>query len=133
MGSFGNYLELALLDHVFGKTVYTAPTTIYMALFISVPSDSGGGTEVSAGDYARLGITNNTTNFPAAASGSKTNGTDFAFGVASSSWGTVTSVGFFDASSSGNLLAWGTVAANKTISSGDTATFLTGEITITLD
>ena len=35
---------------------------IYLALFTAMPSDSGGGTEVSGGSYARVAITNNATN-----------------------------------------------------------------------
>ena len=51
--SFSNYLEDAVLNHVFGGSSYTAPTTLYVALFTSAPSDTGGGTEVSGGAYAR--------------------------------------------------------------------------------
>lgn len=133
MGSFGDYLENKLLDHVFGATTYTPPAIVYMGLFTSTPSDSGGGTEVTGNNYVRLAITNNTTNFSSASSGSKTNATDFTFGMATGSWGTITSVAFFDAVSSGNLIGWGAVSANKTVSSGDTVNFAASQITITLD
>lgn len=68
-GSFSNFLEGSLLDHVFGSVDYTPPVTFYVALFTVTPSDSGGGTEVSGGSYARVAMTNNPTNFPNASSG----------------------------------------------------------------
>ena len=54
--SFSDYLETKVLDHVFAGTAYTAPSTLYVALFTAAPSDSGGGTEVSGGGYARQTI-----------------------------------------------------------------------------
>ena len=53
MAGFSDYLEDKVLDHVFGGTSYTAPGTLYVALFTAAPSDSGGGTECSGGSYAR--------------------------------------------------------------------------------
>lgn len=132
-GSFSDFLELELLDHVFGAAAYTAPDTLHVALFTVAPSDTGGGTEVSGGGYARVAVTNNPTNFPAASGGAKANGTDVTFPTATASWGTVVAFGIFDASSGGNLLAWATLTTNKTIGSGDTASFPIGDIDITLD
>jgi hypothetical protein len=51
--SFSDYLEDAVLDHVFRNTALTSPTTVYVALYTATPSDAGGGTEVSGGSYAR--------------------------------------------------------------------------------
>ena len=51
--SFSNYLENKILLHVFGATPYTAPATLYVALFTSDPGEGGTGTEVSGGSYAR--------------------------------------------------------------------------------
>ena len=53
MSGFSDYLEDKVLDHVFGGNAYTAPTTLYVALYTVAPSDTGGGTEVSGGGYAR--------------------------------------------------------------------------------
>ena len=53
MAGFSDYLEDKVLDHVFGGTAYTAPTTLYVALYTVAPTDTGGGTEVSGGAYAR--------------------------------------------------------------------------------
>ena len=132
-GSFSDFLENELLDHVFGAAAYTAPVTAYIALFTAAPTDAGGGTEVSGGSYARLAVTNNATNFPAASGGAKANGVDFTFVSATANWGTVTSFAIFDAVSAGNMLCWATLAVSKAVNSGDTAKFLTGDLDITLD
>jgi hypothetical protein len=132
-GSFSDFLELELLDHVFGNASYSAPANTHIALFTATPSDSGGGTEVTGGSYVRLQVTNNATNWPAAASGAKANGTEFTFVTATANWGTIVAFGIFDASTSGNLLAWGDVTPNKAINNGDTAKFAVGDLDITLD
>jgi hypothetical protein len=108
-GSKSDFLELELLDHVLGGAAmaYTAPTNIHVALFTVAPTDSGGGTEVTGGSYARVQVTNNATNFPAASAGLKQNGTAITFAQATADWGTVVAFGLFDASTSGNLLYWG--------------------------
>ena len=51
MAGFSDYLEDKVLDHVFGGTAYTAPSTLYVALYTVAPTDTGGGTEVSGGGY----------------------------------------------------------------------------------
>lgn len=134
MGSFSDFLELELLDHVFGNAAYTAPATLHVALFTVTPSDSGGGTEVSGGSYARVAVTNNATNFPAASAGAKANGTAITFPAPTANWGTVVAFGIFDAASAGNLIAWGALTVNKTINNGDAApSFAVGDLDITLD
>ena len=133
MAGFSDFLELELLDHVFGNAAYTAPATIYVALFTAAPSDAGGGTECSGGSYARIGVTNNATNFPAAAAGLKSNGTAITFVTATGSWGLVTHFALFDTITAGNMLGWGALTASKTIDSGDTPSFAIGELDITLD
>lgn len=132
-GSFSDYLELELLDHTFGGADYTRPATLYVGLYTAAPTDAGGGTEVSGGSYARVAVTNNDTNWPAAAAGAKANGTAITFPAATGDWGTVVAFGIFDAAEAGNLLAWADLTANKTVETGDTATFAIGALDITLD
>ena len=134
-GSFSDFLELEVLDHVFGAAAYTAPVTIYVGLWTAALADASTGStanEVSGGSYARVAVTTNATNFPAASAGAKSNGTAVTFPAATASWGTVTHVGLLDAASAGNLLAWADLTTSKTISSGDTASFAVGDIDFTL-
>jgi len=132
-GSKSDFLELELLDHVLGNAAYSAPATVYIALYTVAPTDAGGGTEVTGGSYVRKSVTNNDTNWPAASGGAKSNGTEITFVEATASWGEVVAFGIFDAESAGNLLYWADLTANKTIDSGDTAKFAVGDLEITED
>lgn len=132
-GSLSDFLENEILDHVFGAATYTAPATVYLALFTVAPTDAGGGTEVTGGSYARAAVTNNATNFPAASAGAKANGTEIVFATATASWGTVVAAAWFDAVSGGNMLAWGDLTANKAVDTDDTAKVAIGDFDITLD
>jgi hypothetical protein len=130
MAGFSDYLEDKVLDHVFGGTAYTAPGTLYVGLYTAAPTDAGGGTEVSGGSYARKSMPAMTVSGTSPTEA--TNGAAVEFITATGSWGTVTHVGVFDASSSGNLLAWAALTASKTVSSGDVFRFDAGDLDITL-
>lgn len=134
-GSFSDYAELEVLDHVFGGADYTRPATLYFALFSTAPTDAGGGTELTGNNYSRTAITNNGTNFPAAASGSKSNGTQINGPIFSGTTATVVAWGLFDASSAGNLIVWGDLAAGdqKAYANNDQPIIAIGALTITLD
>lgn len=131
MGGKSDYLENKVLDEVLGKTDYVAPATVYIALYTATPSDTGGGTEVSGGAYARAAVTNNTTNWPNASGGSKSNGTAITFAQASASWGTIVAFGIFDAVTAGNLLYWGAISPTVAVAASDTASFAIGAIVVT--
>lgn len=131
MSAAADYLENKILDHIFGGSDYTRPATLYIALFTSAPTDAGGGTEVSGGSYARAAVTNNSTNFPAAVAGSKSNATALTFAAATGAWGTVTHVAIFDSLTGGNMLFSGALNASKTIQSGDVYSISIGQLVIT--
>ena len=108
-----NYLAHKILDHIFGNTAYSAPSTLYLGLFTTMPNSQGsGGVEVSASSYARVAVTNNTSNFGAAASRQKKNTNTITFVQAAEDWGTVLGCGWFDAPTGGNLLTFGTFASS---------------------
>tara|TARA_A100001201_G_scaffold121259_1_gene104916 strand:- start:1234 stop:1623 length:390 start_codon:yes stop_codon:yes gene_type:complete len=128
MSGFTDYLEDALLKHVFTNTAYTSPTTVYAALFTVAPSDTGGGTEVSGGAYARQSMA-----FTVSGTGTlATNSAAVEYPTATADYGTVVAVGIFDAASSGNLLAYANLTTSKTVSSGDVFRFNAGDVDITL-
>lgn len=132
MSAKSDYLENKFLDHVLGNTAYSVPATVYVALYTATPNDAGGGTEVSGNGYARASVTNNTTNWPNASGGSKSNGAAIQFAAASGgSWGTVTHFALFDAASAGNMLYYGALTSSKTINDGDQAQFAASTLTIT--
>ena len=57
MAEFSNYLENALINAVLRNTSYTSPTTVYVSLYTTDPTDADSGTEVSGGLYARTAVT----------------------------------------------------------------------------
>ena len=126
--SFTNFLETEILDHVFAGAAYTAPTTKYLALFTAIADgETGSVTELSGSAYARQTVAFTT-------SGNTTsNNAAIEFPTATGSWGTVTHVGVFDASSSGNLMAYATLSASKAIATGDVFRVPSGDLDITLD
>ena len=128
MSGFTDYLEDALLKHVFTNTAYTSPTTVYAALFTVAPSDTGGGTEVSGGAYARQSMAFSVSGTSTLA----TNSAAVEYPTATADYGTVVAVGIFDAASSGNLLAYANLTTSKTVSSGDVFRFNAGDVDITL-
>lgn len=132
-GSKSDFLENELLDHVLGGGDYSRPATVYVALYTVAPTDAGGGTEVSGGSYARVAVTNNDTNWPAASNGAKANGTEITFPTATADWGTVVAFAILDAASDGNFLYWGDLTQEKTINDGDTAKFAVGDLDVTED
>jgi hypothetical protein len=132
-GSKSNALENSVLNHVLGGPDYARPATVFLALYTTAPSDSGGGVEVSAADYARLSITNNATNFPAASGGAKSNGVDLVFAEATNAWGLVIAWALFDAVSSGNMLYWGDFTQTQTIGVGAAAKVKAGDLDFSED
>jgi len=136
--SFTDYLENEVLNHIFGGTPYTAPTTLYVGLHTSASSDAAAGTEVSGGGYAReVAAFTVTGTSPTEAATTAA----IEFPVATASWGTVTYAGVYDAATGGNLLAYAeltdpsdfTTPLPKTISVGDVFRISAGNLKIRLD
>jgi len=125
-GNLSNYLENKILDHILGTTSYTMPTPVYLALYTVAPTDAGGGTEVAGGSYVRKTVT-----FTVASGGATSNDSNVDFNGMPAC--TVVAVGVFDALTSGNLLVYGGLTANKTIDSGDILRIATGDLDITID
>ena len=126
MAGFSDYLENAVLGYVFSGASFSQPGTKFLALYTTAPTDAGGGTELSGSAYARQSCAFTTTGAQA------TNSSAVEWPTATGSWGTVVAVGVFDASSSGNLLAWNNLTASKTISTGDVFRINAGDLDIDL-
>lgn len=129
------------LDAVLGNAFYPSsldtgvssgtPPNLYVALFTSDPTASATGVECSGTGYARKAVVQNTTNWPAASGGSKSNGTAITFAVAGGSWGTLTHFAIFDALTGGNMLYFGPLTASVTLSSGQQFAFPAGALVVT--
>jgi hypothetical protein len=127
MAEMSNYLENALINATLRNTSYTSPTTVYLALYTSDPTDADTGTEVSGGSYARQSIT-----FGSPSNGVSTNTAAIEFPQATGSWGTVAYIGIRDASTAGNLLYHTALDASKTIATGDVFRVAIGSLSVTL-
>jgi hypothetical protein len=127
MSEMSNYLENALINGTLRATSYTAPTTIYLALYTTDPTDADTGTEVSGASYARQTIT-----MGAPSNGVSTNSAAIEFSAAGGSWGTVTHIGIRDALTAGNLLYHTPLDASKTIATGDIFRVSVGNLSVTL-
>jgi hypothetical protein len=143
MTAFTNYMENKVVDHLFRTTTYT-PSTSYIALFTAAPSDTGGGTEVTGGSYARVSVskgdaywngTHGTTiGNSSGTTGTTSNASNISFPAPTANWGTVTHFGVFDALTGGNLLIWSALTTPKTVNNGDPAPmFQAGALQITVD
>ena len=131
MGSFANYLENKVLDHILGKTAYTMPAA-YIVLSTADPTDAGTGlAEPVGGAYARKATV--AADWAVAANGATSNANALTFPQATGNWGTITHFAIMDAATAGNVLAHGALTLSKAINTGDTATFAAGDLDITLD
>ena len=122
-----NYLENALINATIRGTNFTAPTTVYVALFTSDPTDAGSGTEVSGGSYARTAVT-----FAAPSNGVSVSSADCTFPQCTLTWGTVGWIGIMDALTTGNLLYHTPLNTSKTIETGDIFKIASGNLSVTL-
>ena len=132
--SYCNYLEAKILDHVFGGSSYTRPSTIYIGLCTGVDEDGTITGEPSGNNYSRVAKDNDSNTWNAASGGSKTNKIDIEFPEASGAWGTLTKFFISDASSGNtNTLGYGDLSASKSPTAGDVVKFPAGQLAITLD
>lgn len=144
MAAMSDYLENKLIDQLFRAQAYTFPSTLYVGLFTVTPSDTGGGTEVTGGAYARATVANSlanwagtqgaaTTTASTGATGTTSNNGSITFATPTANWGTVVAFGIYDASTAGNLLFWGALTATKTINTGDVVSFPAASLSIQID
>lgn len=138
MGSFGNYAENKILDHIVGKTSFTMPTA-YIGLKTANPTDdNSGGTEptLGTGGYARVATTGATWN--AASSGATSNLLAITFPTSTAAWSTaateLTHFIVMDAATGGNMLAHGSLDTPQAVNAADIILeFASGDLDITLD
>ncbi len=142
--AMSNYWENKLVDELFRATPYSVPATLYVGLSTAACSDTGVGTEVTGGSYARVAVVSATTAWngthgTATGASSGTNGTVSNVGVITfpaptASWGVVTHFFVSDAASAGNILFCSALTVSKTINNGDSApSFAAGSLTFQID
>jgi hypothetical protein len=155
MAAMSDFLENKVLDFLFrgqalgitgaSAAAGTGPTSVYLALLTAAPSDTGGGTEVTGGSYARATVASSLANWAgtqaaasttasSGATGTTSNNGTITFPAPTATWGTITHFGIYDATTTGNLLFWGALTTSKTVNNGDAApSFAAAALSIQID
>lgn len=135
MASLSDYAENKILDHVNGKTSFTMPAAVYMALLTVLPTDASTGatlTEATYTGYARKAIA--AADWNAAASGIATNANAITFAACTGGSSTIIGFAIVDsASGAGNVLYWGTITSKVIDTSNTPPSVAAGGLSISLD
>lgn len=121
--SISNYAELKILEHLTGKTSWTAPTTVYVKLHTGDPGEDG--TSNAAGNTSRQSAA-----WASAASGSIATSATISWTNVSTSE-TYTHWSAWDNSTAGNCLWSGALSSSAAVTAGDT--FQITSLTLSLD
>ncbi len=136
-GSFSEYLEDEVIDHIFGIGTFSSPV-LSIALYTTTPTDvADSGAEVTdANDYARTADQAGTANWTTSAAGITKNRLNIDFDpCVTNTWGAVEAMAITNSAvyDSGDQQMWGSFTP-VTIAVGDTARFpATTGIVVSLD
>lgn len=111
-----DYFETMILNLTRGVSA-TAPTSVYLALYLNNPTDSGEGTEVSYSGYERLPVAFSTP-APIGSGMGIQNTADLTFAQASTAVGNATYVGVLDSLAGGNMYLYGQLVEPLSIQPG---------------
>jgi hypothetical protein len=124
MAGFSDFAEVAVLDAAFNNTSFAGGATIYMKLHVGDPGDAG--TANAATETTRKAVSFGPAGSGAISSDSEVQWTSYPAAE------DVTFFSLWDNLTAGNCLFTGTVTANA-LGIGDTLTFASGDIDLTLD
>lgn len=143
--AFTDYAENKLVDTIFRAQSSGIPASWYIGLDTVACGETGSGTEVTGGSYARVAVTSSLANWAGTQSagstvassgtgGTTSNNGTITFPAPSANWGSVSSVRVWDASTSGNAWLCFNLTVAKTINNGDAApSFAAGSLTVQVD
>lgn len=146
-GPLTYYAQNHLIDYIFRAQASGLPSTWYVALYTTCPTDTAGsGTEVTnANAYARQSVganaltvwaaTQGGTSVSSGTTGSTSNLAVITFPtVTTSSWGTVNCWALVDSGTygAGNVWIYAAVTSPPTLTVGATASFAIGALTVTI-
>jgi len=140
MSAFSDFLETGILDHTLRGNTLPTPSTIYLALFTTDPTDAGTGLEVTDSAYVRQDAANGgtissgwTAPTDSSAGGSKsTNAKVLQFPPIADDSTTVTHYALYDSQIGGNLLYHGGFTVSKTLDQNDVLSIDIGGLQIIL-
>lgn len=131
MAALSDSYEISLLNHVFRNIQHTSPTTVYLALFTTNPTDDASGSELADSGYARQSVA---FGAPSASDGGHAvaNSATVEFPAIVDGQVTVSHFAIFDAATAGTLVAHGAFTSSRTLAVDDIPTVAAGAITVTL-
>ena len=132
MSEASDYVENQILNCYLNQTNITAPTNIYVGLHTADPTDAGSGAEVSGNGYARVEITDKFGTASGTGGSVSSNADITGFTASGGNWGSVTHIGIYDASTSGNLLFHTALDSSATVNDGDSFQISSGNLTVTV-
>lgn len=137
MAGFTDAVEQAILDGLLQDPAWAGYASLWVGLSSTTPTEAGGNvTEPSTGSYAR--VETDAADWSAAsgtAPAAKTNTATLTFPTATADWASgsnLTHFVLFDASTSGNVVAWGALGTAKPVLTDDTASFGAGDLVLQL-
>lgn len=123
MSAMSDYLEGQIRAHAFRTASWTKPAVLAVALYTAAPGETGGGTEVTGGSYARVQRNPLDANWTAASAtdGLTDNAASLDFPAPTANWGLITHFAILDATTAGNFYIYGALTTSKTVNNGDAA------------
>lgn len=138
MAQFGPYWETAILRHITGSQAMTQ-YTVWVGLCTAAPLTGSGSNPAvcecatNTGGYSRVGIATDTWGAVSGSSPANTyNSAAYTWSTSTTSWGDISYVALFNTATvnDGNVIAFATAAATKTIATGDQAVLGTSSLTL---
>jgi hypothetical protein len=145
MAALTNYAENKIVDALLRGQSLGAPATLYVGLDTATGDDTGSGTEVTGGSYARVAVSGSlaawagtqsagSTVASSGTGGTTSNNAAITFPAPTANWGSVVGFRLWDASTGGNAWIRASLTTAKTINNGDAApSFAAGALTFQID
>jgi len=120
-----------ILNHLFSKETWTAPTSVYVSAHTGNPGTTGANEHGSTGSYSRA--TTTSSDWASASSGSISNVDPITFPSATQNYtAKITHFGLWTAKTGGTFIGAGALTSGITITTGDDLLFDVGSISISL-
>lgn len=127
MAGYKNTVEENVLDYVLTNESNTADGVFYLGFYLSDPTDTTLGAEVSGGSYVRQSIT-------LARTGQVLNNTnEITFPEATADWGTIVAFALSKTVNGADQVMYGSLSPSKTVVAGEALKIEIGEFSQTID
>ncbi len=118
-GFLTNHVNNQVLDCFFGGRSLTPPPELYVGLSLTKAYKGGYVAEPLGEGYARVAVPNDSSHFPPASLGRKSNAMAITFPKPLAGWGSIVSVFVADTAQGGNVLAMADLPSPRIVDLGD--------------